>query len=68
MRTHTKVLVLALTLGLALSMSASTELTTFAYDGPLPTSERIARTVLCLPLYDSLSDEDIQRVCGHIIE
>ena len=38
MRTQTRIGVLALALGLVLSMSASAELTTFAYDGPLPTS------------------------------
>ena len=32
----------------------------------LPVSERVARTVLCLPLYDTLSSKDIKRVCRHI--
>lgn len=32
----------------------------------LPVSERVARTVLCLPLYDTLSNEDIERVCRHV--
>ena len=38
MRTHTKVGVLALALTMVMSMSAFADLTTFAYDGPLPTS------------------------------
>jgi dTDP-4-amino-4,6-dideoxygalactose transaminase len=29
----------------------------------LPVSERMARTILCLPLYDSLSREDIELIC-----
>ena len=29
----------------------------------LPVSESVARTVLCLPLYDRLSSEDIERIC-----
>ncbi len=33
----------------------------------LPVSEKVARTILCLPLYDSLSCEDIERICKHII-
>ncbi|MFQ5903357.1 MAG: DegT/DnrJ/EryC1/StrS family aminotransferase [Candidatus Binatia bacterium] len=33
---------------------------------PLPVSERLARTVLCLPLYDILPMDDIERICGHI--
>ena len=32
----------------------------------LPVSERVARIILCLPLYDTLSSEDIERVCRHI--
>ncbi len=33
----------------------------------LPVAERVARTVLCLPLYDTLSTEDIERICRHVI-
>ncbi len=33
----------------------------------LPVSERIAQTILCLPLYDSLSCEEIKRISRHII-
>jgi dTDP-4-amino-4,6-dideoxygalactose transaminase len=29
----------------------------------LPVAERIARTVLCLPLFDGLADADVDRVC-----
>jgi dTDP-4-amino-4,6-dideoxygalactose transaminase len=32
----------------------------------LPVSERVGRTVLCLPLYDTLSFEDIERICRHV--
>lgn len=28
-----------------------------------PNAERLSKTVLCLPLYPDLSDEDIQRIC-----
>jgi dTDP-4-amino-4,6-dideoxygalactose transaminase len=35
----------------------------FAPQASLPVSERIARTNLCLPLYDSLSKEHIQLIC-----
>lgn len=38
----------------------------FAPQDELPVSERVAKTILCLPLYDSLTEEDIHRVCGHI--
>lgn len=30
----------------------------------LPVSERIARQVLCLPLYSELADSDIERICA----
>ena len=33
----------------------------------LPVSEKIARTILCLPLFDTLSFEDIERISKHII-
>ncbi len=33
---------------------------------PLPVSERVARTVLCLPLYDTLSSLEIERICRHV--
>lgn len=29
----------------------------------LPVAERVAKTVLCLPLYDTLSSKDIQKIC-----
>ncbi len=32
----------------------------------LPVAERIATTVLCLPLYDQLADSDIERICNTI--
>ncbi len=32
----------------------------------LPVSERVSRTILCLPLYDTLSSIDIERICRHI--
>lgn len=33
----------------------------------LPVSERVARTVLCLPLYDTLSTDEIERICRHVV-
>jgi dTDP-4-amino-4,6-dideoxygalactose transaminase len=38
----------------------------FAPQDSLPVSERVARSILCLPLYDTLPDEDIERICEHI--
>jgi hypothetical protein len=38
----------------------------FDPQSPLPVSERIARTVLCLPLYDSLSTENIELICRRV--
>lgn len=35
----------------------------FAPQDALPNAERIARTILCLPLYDTLPPEDIERIC-----
>ncbi|MFA6317550.1 MAG: DegT/DnrJ/EryC1/StrS family aminotransferase [Elusimicrobiota bacterium] len=32
----------------------------------LPVSESIAERVLCLPLYDDLAEDDIERICGII--
>lgn len=32
----------------------------------LPLSERLARTILCLPLYDGLPEADIERVCAGV--
>ncbi len=32
----------------------------------MPVAERVARTILCLPLYGSLEDSDIERVCSLI--
>lgn len=33
---------------------------------PLPVSEKVARTILCLPLYQNLEDHDICRICKMI--
>jgi dTDP-4-amino-4,6-dideoxygalactose transaminase len=38
----------------------------FAPQDSLPNAERIARTILCLPLYDTLPPEDIERICRYI--
>ena len=38
----------------------------FAPQDSLPVSERVAGSILCLPLYDSLPNEDIERICAHI--
>ncbi|MBW1705696.1 MAG: DegT/DnrJ/EryC1/StrS family aminotransferase [Deltaproteobacteria bacterium] len=38
----------------------------FAPQDSLPVSERVARSILCLPLYDTLPNEDIERICEHI--
>jgi dTDP-4-amino-4,6-dideoxygalactose transaminase len=35
----------------------------FAPQAALPVSERIARSILCLPLYDTLEFKDIERIC-----
>ena len=35
----------------------------FEPQAQLPVAERIARTIVCMPLYDSLSTGDIQRIC-----
>ena len=35
-------------------------------DITLPIAESVARTILCLPLYDSLSEEDIAKICDVI--
>lgn len=35
----------------------------FAPQDSLPVSERVARSILCLPLYDTLPNEDIERIC-----
>ena len=40
----------------------------FKPQASLPISERVARSILCLPLYDSLGSEEIQRICRHIEE
>ncbi len=32
----------------------------------LPVVERVARAILCLPLYDTLPLKDIERICGHV--
>jgi len=40
----------------------------FKPQASLPISERLARSILCLPLYDSLGSEEIQRICRHIEE
>ena len=42
-------------------------LSVFAPQDALPVSERVARTILCLPLYDSLAATDIERICRHIL-
>lgn len=34
----------------------------------LPIAESIARTILCLPLYDSLNEEDITKICDVILQ
>jgi hypothetical protein len=38
----------------------------FRHTGPLPVSERVARTVLCLPLYTGLDEEEVTFICGII--
>jgi dTDP-4-amino-4,6-dideoxygalactose transaminase len=35
---------------------------------PLPVSERVSRRVLNLPIYSSLSDEDVNRVCDAVLQ
>lgn len=40
----------------------------FKPQASLPVSERIARSILCLPLYDSLASQEIQRICRHVEE
>ncbi len=35
--------------------------------GPVPIADRISKTVLCLPLYFDLSDEEIDTVCNALI-
>ncbi|MBW2004086.1 MAG: DegT/DnrJ/EryC1/StrS family aminotransferase, partial [Deltaproteobacteria bacterium] len=35
----------------------------FAPQDSLPVSERVARSILCLPIYDVLPNEDIKRIC-----
>ena len=36
-------------------------------DITLPISESVARTILCLPLYDKLNEEDITKICDVIL-
>ena len=36
----------------------------FQPQAQLPIAERIARTILCLPLYDTLSEDEIRRICA----
>lgn len=39
------------------------------FDGTtLPISESVARTILCLPLYDKLNEEDITKICDVILK
>lgn len=38
----------------------------FAATRPLPVAERVAASVLCLPLYDTLEEADIDRICAHV--
>lgn len=40
----------------------------FAPQDALPISERVAKTIICLPLYDSLPPKDIERVCHCIAQ
>ena len=35
----------------------------FRYNTQLPVAERIAETIVCMPLYDTLSEDDIRRIC-----
>ena len=35
----------------------------FESAGQLPVAERIAETIVCMPLYDTLSEDDIRRIC-----
>jgi len=35
---------------------------------PVPVAEQIAKTILCLPLFHTLEDDDIIRICGIIDE
>ena len=37
-------------------------------DVTLPISESVARTILCLPLYDKLNEEDITKICDMILK
>ncbi|MCU0773175.1 MAG: DegT/DnrJ/EryC1/StrS family aminotransferase [Ideonella sp.] len=36
--------------------------------GSLPVAEKISSTVLCLPLYDTLADDDVRQVAGWVLE
>ena len=45
----------------------STQVAIFSPSISLPVSEQIARTIICLPLYNTLSRADIERICQHII-
>jgi len=38
----------------------------FEHITPLPVAERVAENILCLPLYDTLSDNDIEYICSLI--
>ncbi len=40
----------------------------FGCDAPLPVAERIAQTVLCLPLYVGLDPVDVERICELIAD
>ena len=37
-------------------------------DITLPIAESVARTILCLPLYDKLNEEDITKICDVILQ
>lgn len=42
------------------------ELPIFKPQAPMPVSEHVAQCILCLPLYDTLTPDDIERICRHI--
>jgi hypothetical protein len=44
------------------------DLPIFDYRNKLSVVEKISNTVVCLPLYDTLSEEDIRRICTIIKE
>jgi dTDP-4-amino-4,6-dideoxygalactose transaminase len=39
-----------------------------AHHDNLPVAAQIAGAVLCLPIYSTLSDDDVHRICDVIVE